>query len=166
MELERNFLQHKRFDPEKPYILLVKHYSARNAEGLIALEEDMTIAETVALNKYFASGHFQFVMDTYEIIDGEEVFNYRGNIALIDPYIRSNAFNVFWSNVVQIGTELYCGYAYFPWGYHKRLINMNSECIGTVLSHEMGKKFFSEFSQEFLRTLLGIVSYTRTSWRN
>jgi hypothetical protein len=116
----------------------------RRSDGSGGIPEQ-DIADAIAIaNTYFTSSYLEFFLFTTTYIDNDDYYDF---VSSDEAMMGSdndipNTINIYFANSVGNGAgAFYCGYAYFPGGPDRIL--MDNECTpnGTVLTHELGHYF-------------------------
>lgn len=95
------------------------------------------------VNDYYAHANIHFfVAQTYEIHSSRYFdFNTSDESAMGLKYDVQNAINIYFTNSVGDNQGTYCGYAYFPGGPDRILMDNSCAINGSTLPHEIGHFF-------------------------
>ncbi len=128
-----------------PVTLVVTAHIIRRSNGTGGLS---TVALQEAfdnVNNYYITANMQFEISTINFIDSDAFYDFRTNEeGAISANDVENTINIYFANSVanSSGTAFYCGYAYFPGGPDRILMDNSCTSNGSTLPHEIGH-FFS-----------------------
>ena len=127
--------------PEMIISLPVQHHIVRETNGTGGLDpNDIPIIMGI-MNTYYANANISFFdCGTINYIDNSSYYNFDQSqeSAVCGANDVANVINIYYFNSVGNGSSSYCGYAYFPGGPDRIIMNNACALNGSTLTHELG----------------------------
>ncbi|MEQ8471591.1 MAG: T9SS type A sorting domain-containing protein [Marinoscillum sp.] len=132
----------RQYDATLRRVGIVAHI-IRKDNGVGGLTELQLSDAIEVVNDYYASANIQFfVAETNEILSTKYFdFNTADESAMGLKYDVNNVINIYFTNSVGDNQGTYCGYAYFPGGPDRILMDNSCAINGSTLPHEIGHFF-------------------------
>ena len=127
--------------PEMMNNLPVQHHIVRETNGTGGLDpNDIPIIMGI-MNMYYANANISFFdCGTINYIDNSSYYNFDQSqeSSVCGANDVTDVINIYYFNSVGNGSSSYCGYAYFPGGPDRIIMNNSCALNGSTLTHELG----------------------------
>ena len=124
--------------PEMIINLPVQHHIVRETNGTGGLDpNDIPIIMGI-MNTYYANANISFFdCGTINYIDNSSYYNFDQSqeSAVCGANDVANVINIYYFNSVTNGSSSYCGYAYYPGGPDRVIMNNSCALNGSTLTH-------------------------------